>query len=317
MSRQAHLNDTAFVYEIRVSLYLWGKFTTLYSVLPMKYLFFTAFLLLFFSCKHDSATVLPLNVDGFDGKVALITPSGILKIKLNQPVTWRSTGGTVSQGSNDTLIYMAPATTGVQQVVIKRPDNSPDSLRLTIAVTSSANLFKSLRDGNKVIIFRHAAADVGVDQNTSATPEWWKSCDSKLARQLNAQGMADAANTGKTLKLLDIPIGRVVSSEFCRAFTTAEQMATGLPLQRVNELNLYMANEMNRCENTLKLAADQPRDTKNTLFVTHTGLIANQPDCVLLNKLQWGDASVFTLNVNKTISYAGTIPVKDWTELVK
>ena len=287
-------------------------------LLSLKNLFSTAFLLLVFSCKNDPATVLPLQFNGFDGsRVALVLPSGVLKIKLNQPVTWRSTSGTVSQGINDTLTYTAPATTGLQRLVLKHPDNSSDSLLLTIAVTPSAALFKSLREGNKIIIFRHAAADVGTDQNTSTTPEWWKSCDSKLARQLNAQGMQDAANIGKTLKLLNLPIGRVISSEFCRAFTTAEQMATGLPVQQVNALNLYMVNEQNRCETTLKLAADQPRDTKNTLFVTHTGLIANQPDCVLLNKLQWGDAAVFTLNENKTINYTGIIPVKDWTDLVK
>lgn len=284
----------------------------------MKTLYSTALLLLFFSCKKDPATVLPLQFDGFDGsRMALVSPSGVLKVKLNQRVTWRSTSGTVSQGVNDTLVYTAPVTAGMQQVVIKRPDNSSDSLRLMIAVTPSANLFRSLRDGNKVVIFRHAAADVGADQNLSTTPEWWKSCDSKLARQLNAQGIKDAANTGKTLRLLDLPIGRVISSEFCRSFTSAEQMATGLPIQQLNELNLYMASEMNRCDITLKLAANQPRDTRNTLFITHTGIIANQPDCVSLNKLQWGDAAVFTLNENKTINYMGIIPVKDWTDLVK
>ncbi len=283
----------------------------------MKNLLFSSFLILLLSCKKDPATVLPLQVEGFDGKMVLVMPSGVMKIKTNQAVNWRNTGGTVSRGTNDTLIFTAPATTGVQRLVIKRPDNSSDSLLLTIAVTPSANLFKSLREGNKIIIFRHAAADVGADQNTSTVAEWWKSCDSKLARQLNAQGVKDAINTGKTIKLLDIPIGRLISSEFCRSFTSAEQMTTGLPLQQINQLNLYMPTEINRCEFTLKLASDQPRDMKNTIFVTHTGIIANQPDCVLLNKLQWGDASVFTLNANKTISYTGTIPVKDWTELVK
>ena len=286
-------------------------------LLPMKSLFATAFLLLLFSCKTDPATVLPLQFDGFDGKMALIAPSSVLKVKLNQPVTWRSSGGTVSQGTNDTLIYTAPATAGMQQVIIKRTDNSADSLRLTIAVTPSTSLFKLLQEGNQIIIFRHAAADVGVDQNTSTTPEWWKSCDSKLARQLNAQGVKDAVSIGKTLKLLTIPLGRVITSEFCRAFTTAEQMATGLPVKQVSELNLYMPTEINRCEITLNLAANQPRDSKNTLFVTHTGIIANQPDCLTLNKLQWGDAAVFTLNENKSIRYAGIIPVKDWTDLAK
>ena len=186
-------------------------------LLAMKNLLYTAFLLLLFSCK-EQVTLLPLQLQGFDEKVAILAPSGVLKIKLNQPVNWRTTSGTVTQGLNDTLTYIAPTTAGIQQVVIKPLDNSADSLLLTVAVTPSATLFKAIRDGNHVLIFRHAAADVGVDLSASPTPEWWKSCDSKVARQLSNQGLSDATNTGKTLKLLDIPVGRVVSSEFCRAF---------------------------------------------------------------------------------------------------
>ena len=283
----------------------------------MKNLLYTAFLLLIFSCKRDSVATLPLQFEGFDSKTALVMPSGTLKIKMNQPVKWRSTSGDVTQGQNDTLIYTAPATVGIQQVVIKRQDNSQDSLLLNVAVTSSAPSFKSLRDGNHVLIFRHEAADVGADQLTSTTPEWWKSCDSKLARQLNNQGLTDGINTGKTLKLLNIPVGRIISSEFCRAYTSAEQMATGLPVQQAKELTLTVYDEPNRCTNTFALASRQPRDGKNSLFITHVALVVNQPECSFINKLQWGDAALFRLNEDKTVTYIGTIPVKDWTDLVK
>ncbi|GAB4029375.1 histidine phosphatase family protein [Spirosoma jeollabukense] len=282
----------------------------------MKTSFCIVFLLLFLSCS-DPTPVLPLEIQGFDGKAALVTPSGVVKFKLNQAAKWRTTGGEVSQDQNNMLTYAAPATSGMQQVIIKHPDNPSDSLVLSIAVTPSAALFQLLRSGNNVLIFRHAAADVGSDQTASAVPDWWKSCDSKLARQLNNQGVQDAANIGKTIKRLDIPIGRMLSSEFCRAFTTASQMATGLAIQQTNELTLTVYDEANRCDNTLKLAASQPRDTKNTIFVTHTGIRVQQPDCDLLNKLQWGDAALFTINENKTTMYAGTIPVKDWTDLAQ
>lgn len=283
----------------------------------MKTFFCFAGLLLFFSCKSDPVPPLPLQFQGFDNKLALVVPSGVFKIKMNQPVAWRSTGGTVTQGLNDTLIYTAPATAGMQQVVIKPQDNAADSLLLTIAVTPSAVLFKSLREGNHVLVFRHAAADVGTDLTGSAVPNWWRSCDAKMARQLNNQGMNDAANTGKTLKLLDIPVGRVIASEYCRAFTTAEQLATGLPVQQAKELTLYVYDEPNRCTNTLNLVSSQPRDNKNSIFITHTAITETQSNCAFVNKLAWGDAAVFALNADKTIRYAGTIPVRDWTDLVK
>ena len=287
----------------------------------MKNFVYCLCLFLAVSCSDSNPTILlPLQFQGFDSsRMALIAPSGTLKIKMNQPVVWRSTGGTLTQEQHDTLTYTAPPTAGLQQVVIKHPDNASDSLLVNIAVTPNAALFKALQSGNHSIIFRHTAADAGVDQPANSTiPNWWKSCDSKLARQLNSQGLLDAAAIGQTLKRLQIPVGRVFSSEFCRCFTVAEKMETGLPVQQVNELTLSVYNEANRCEKTLRLAGNQPLDGKNSLFVGHAGITETQPNnCIVLNSLQWGDAAIFTLNADKTISLAGKIPVEDWTDLGK
>ena len=94
-------------------------------------------------------------------------------------------------------------------------------------------------------------------------------------------------------------------------------MATGLPVQQAKELTLNVYDELNRCTNTLNLAASQPRDGKNAIFITHVAIAVTQPDCTLLNGLQSGDAALFSLNANKTLSYVGRIPVKDWTDLGK
>ena len=284
--------------------------------MSMKNSVYCLCLFLAVSCSDSNPTVvLPLQFQGFDSsRMALIAPSGTLKIKMNQPVVWRSTGGTITQEPDDTLIYTAPPTAGLQQVVIKHPDNASDSLLVNIAVTPGEALFKALQTGNHSIIFRHTAADAGIDQPASTTiPNWWKSCDSKLARQLNSQGLRDAAAIGQTLKRLQIPVGRVFSSEFCRCFTVAEKMEIGLPVQQVNELTLSVYDEANRCENTQKLAGNQPLDAKNSVFITHS---ASGPNCPLSN-LQWGDAAIFAIKADKTITLVGFIRVKDWTELVK
>ena len=295
------------------------RFTRPARFTRMKNPFYCSLLLLLVACNDPNPDIItPLRFQGFDGKTALVAPNETLKIKINQSVNWRSTGGTVSQGTNDTLSYTAPATAGMQQVVLKRPDNSPDSLVLTVAVTPKADLFKLLREGNYVLIFRHSAADVGSDQNNSTVAEWWKSCDSKLARQLNDQGVKEATQTGKTFRLLDLPVGRVLSSEFCRAFTSAEKMALGVLTQQLKELNYNVvpSDEASRCDNTLGLAANQPRDGKNSVFITHVALPMTQSDCSILNTLAWGEAALFALDANKSIRFVGRIPVKNWTELV-
>jgi len=175
-------------------------------------------------------------------------------------------------------------------------------------------VLKPLQKGAYSLVFRHAAADVGSDQLGSTTPEWWKSCDSKLARQLNDQGKKDAPTIGKTFKNLQIPIGRVLSSEFCRCYTTADLMNTGVATQQSKDITFYVYDEPNRYANTMKLAAAQPIDAQNSVLVIHAGFSA-VPSPAPLNSLAWGDAAVFQLVAGQTAKYITTIRVNEWTEL--
>jgi phosphohistidine phosphatase SixA len=265
------------------------------------------------SCKEEDP-ILPLTAIGFDGKTAIISPSGKLRVKFNQRVTWKTTAGTATQNAQDSLIYSAPTTVGVYQMTVKNERDQNDSLLIKVVVSPRAEVLKSLQKGGYVLIFRHAAADVGADLLSAGTGEWWKSCDSKLARQLNEQGKTDASDIGKAFKNVEIPVGRVFASEYCRCYTTANLMNFGLTTTQSKELTYYVYDEPNRYANSMKMADGQPIDAKNSVMVTHAGFTVT-PISAPLNSLAWGDAAVFKLAAGQSASYVTTISVKEWTDL--
>jgi phosphohistidine phosphatase SixA len=281
---------------------------------PIQFLFIISILGLFGGCKKEDP-ILPLLADGFDKKTVILNLSGKFKVKFNQRVTFKTTAGSALQNAQDTLIYSATTTPGISQLTVKSERNPLDSMQIIIATTPQYAVLNLLQKGGYVIIFRHSAADVGTDQLNSLTANWWKSCDSQLARQLNAQGKKDAQNLGKALKTLQIPVARLLASEFCRCYTTADLMTLGMPTVQSKDLTFSVYDEANRYTNTMKLASGQPIDTKNSLFVTHAGFTANIPNPAPLSALEWSDAAVFQLVAGQPAKYITTVRLKEWSDL--
>jgi broad specificity phosphatase PhoE len=80
-----------------------------------------------------------------------------------------------------------------------------------------ARLVAELRDGGRVMFLRHAATDFG--ENDSRM-KGFKDCGGQ--RNLVDKGRDDARKIGIAIRALGIPIGRVLSSPYCRTIETAE-----------------------------------------------------------------------------------------------
>jgi streptogramin lyase/phosphohistidine phosphatase SixA len=76
------------------------------------------------------------------------------------------------------------------------------------------DLVAALQNGGHVIYIRHAKADVNIDQDAVGLG----ACVGQ--RQLASSGRADAQSIGDGFRRLSIPIGRVLSSPYCRAIET-------------------------------------------------------------------------------------------------
>lgn len=105
---------------------------------------------------------------------------------------------------------------------------------------SPAQLFDKLRGGGYTLYFRHAATDWSQSDNVINAGDW-RTCESSKIRQLSDSGRASAERIGKAIKAREIPIGAVLSSEYCPAIETVERMDLGSVKATTDIMNLRAA----------------------------------------------------------------------------
>jgi len=208
-----------------------------------------------------------------------------------------------------TLLHAGPGTTFSDAVAALLPGTyhyavfgctAAGSCEQTGSRTQHAlTLIEALRGGGYVLHWRHASANVCADRTdlgpaaTTTYPGWWKRCDAECsttatARQMSALGVTEATAIGETFRRLGIPVGRVVSSEFCRNVGTAELMAFGPPIEQAPGITFFAYDEANRCASTQALLAEPPAPGGNTALIGHAGFT-----CPVLDQLTWSEAAIY------------------------
>lgn len=106
---------------------------------------------------------------------------------------------------------------------------------------SKAGIVRSLQGGGYTIYFRHAATNWSQLDNINEHGDW-QSCDGTRIRQLSDAGRETAKAVGRAIKVLDIPVGEVLSSEYCRSRETAELLDVGPVTMTLDIMNLRAAD---------------------------------------------------------------------------
>jgi phosphohistidine phosphatase SixA len=166
-------------------------------------------------------------------------------------------------------------------------------------------------NGTYVIVLRHGDADAGSD-DADGPADWWKSCDASLARQLNETGKAHASRLGVIFKELGYPIDRVISSEFCRAKSTAELINAGPPVQTDARINHPEHNPNgNLFRNMIAVMKELPVDGRMSLLVTHHPINESRsfplPTFPEISPFTWTGAFIVKISSDKTVTYEGAV----------
>lgn len=101
---------------------------------------------------------------------------------------------------------------------------------------SAEALVEAMQDGGHVIFIRHGATEHDYADQIDATMG-----DCSTQRALSETGWHDARTIGAAFEFLNIPVGLVYSSEYCRAWQTAD-LAFGRYVQ-TSDLNFEPAEE--------------------------------------------------------------------------
>lgn len=86
-------------------------------------------------------------------------------------------------------------------------------------------LLAELRDGGEVLLMRHAITDRSI---ADVDPTARGGCDQQ--RPLSQEGVEQATHVGERFRALDLPLGPVLASPFCRTADTAELIAGDQPV---------------------------------------------------------------------------------------
>jgi phosphohistidine phosphatase SixA len=142
-------------------------------------------------------------------------------------------------------------------------------LLLGSAAQANEAVWDRLRGGGLVIMIRHANAPGTGD------PPGFRAEDCATQRNLSAEGRAQAAALGAEFRNRKVPVGRVLSSRWCRAIDTARFAFGGSEIEPALD-SLFgrrdQAEEQNARTRTLMRAWTST--DSNLVLVTHNANIA-------------------------------------------
>lgn len=133
---------------------------------------------------------------------------------------------------------------------------------------SGAELLSELQKGGYVIYFRHAQTEKDYADQVTANVN-----DCSTQRVLSEVGLQQALTIGDAFATAEIPVGKVTSSDYCRAWTTAA-LAFG-DYEKNSALNFlpfedYTDQQVEQMKaNVTPLLTAVPEDGTNTIIVGH------------------------------------------------
>jgi phosphohistidine phosphatase SixA len=147
-----------------------------------------------------------------------------------------------------------------------------------------------LRAGGQVIVMRHAATDRSVGD-----PPGFRLDDCSTQRNLSEEGRAQARRVAAAVTARGIPVGRVLSSQWCRCLETARlAFGSAEPWAALNSFFRDRTLEAERTSEVRAFVSERPA-TGNLVLVTHalnigalTGVSPAEGELVVLTPLGRG-----------------------------
>ena len=172
---------------------------------------------------------------------------------------------------------------------------------------TGAALLQTLRGGGLILYFRHTSTDFGQNDDAMSGYE-----DCARQRNLTDNGRDEARRIGAAIKRLDIPIGDVLASPFCRTRETAQLIfgrATVAPAVRGGPSR---PETNDRYAELRKLLSTPPRAGTNLAIASHGNPFRAVTDTQYLAE---GEAAVIRPLGAQGFRIVARIPKDGWDAL--
>jgi broad specificity phosphatase PhoE len=180
------------------------------------------------------------------------------------------------------------------------------------AAADDKELTQALRAGGLVIVLRHGATFA---DRADAKPIDFDNITAQ--RNLNDQGKASAAALGDAFRRIGVPVGKVYTSRFNRAYETAI-LAGFKQAEKISELTdagpgMLAGENAGQTEAFRKMLSTAPQPGTNTVLVTH------KPNIVDALGKDWtevkeGEASIFR-PANGNYPLVARVQMDDWPRI--
>ena len=187
------------------------------------------------------------------------------------------------------------------------------SALLVACSTKTSTLLSKIKKGDHVIYFRHA--QTVRDYADQADPKM-RLDDCTTQRKLSPIGIQQSKEIGDSFKRNQIPINKVISSDYCRSWKTAK-LAFG-KYKKDSKLNFlpfeeYTSDQVKEMSSNLNpfLSAKPPKG-KNTIIVGHDDLFEAATG---IYPEPQGIAYIVLPNGNGSYKILGKILPNEWNEL--
>lgn len=171
---------------------------------------------------------------------------------------------------------------------------------------TTSELINAIQSGGHILYMRHGPTEH--EQKDSDTKDL-SNCATQ--RNLSVTGRTMTAKIGEQLKALNIPIGQVLSSPYCRAKETAQltfaKFTVEAKLQFSISKNKPQSQALGQQLRHMMLSAKT--QNHNAVFVGHT---SNLRDGLGIWPKPEGVIVIFQ-RINDEITYKGMIKPNDWT----
>jgi phosphohistidine phosphatase SixA len=183
------------------------------------------------------------------------------------------------------------------------------ALALPSGEAASSPLGDQLRRGGVVLVIRHAATDFS---KPDRDPVDLKDC--RTQRNLSAEGRRDARRIGQGARRLQLRIGAVLSSPFCRTRETA-RLAFGRATVNSALLNTITADHdaawRRQIRAARRLLGAKPAAGRVTVLVTHGSVVGDTTG----HTLEEGETLVFRPLGGGRFRLVGRILPRRWAAL--
>lgn len=175
-------------------------------------------------------------------------------------------------------------------------------------------LIDAVRQGGYNLYFRHVRTDWSQHDRIEKAGGW-TSCDPARARQLSRAGRETARAIGRAIKAVNIPVGRVLASPYCRTVETAKLMNVGPVESTTAVINMRSADYVGGRDAVVRTAREllstPPAPGTNTVIVAH-GNVAREATPVYPGE---GECVVFRPDGQGNFSVAGRLTPDQWIKL--